>query len=95
MTRSEARRRERRRKRRIKRIQRICAWVTLVAFEVLVAGTPTAIIAMILLPMVERQRGYEAFGGEWILIALVFCTAFNFVHQRICDKIYEGEEVRE
>lgn len=87
MTRTQARRKRKRRQ----RLRRMEAWTILILLELLVAATPTIILAAILLPFVYRERGYEAVGSEWLMIAATFCITYSIVHKRICEKIFEEE----
>ena len=41
-------------------------------------------VAVELLPQAYTERGRMAFGGEWLVIALVFCVAFYAVHAEVC-----------
>lgn len=84
MTRAESQRRKRKRE-----IQRVCAWTLLIMFELLVAAAPTAITAVILIPLAYWQRGYYGVGSEWLLIIAVFCITYSAIHNRICDRIFE------
>lgn len=88
MTRAQARRRRKRRR----RIQRAAAWTLIYAFEILLAAAPTALLAELLLPAVMQQRGYFAIGGEWLLLAIIFCVAYQKIHNAVCDRIFGEDE---
>lgn len=42
----------------------------------MVAITTTAILAQMILPAVRAQRGYDAIGGEWILLAALLIGTY-------------------
>lgn len=89
MTRAQARRR----KQRKARVQRIVAWTIILAIELAITAAPTALLAVLLIPIANAHRAYPGIGGEWVLIMLVFCIVFKAIHERTCDRIY-GEEER-
>lgn len=77
-------------KRRFKRaIQRIAAWIILIGFEIVCAAVPTILVAAILIPLAKAERGYEAFGGEWLMITGTFCIAYSMIHKKVCKKIFK------
>lgn len=88
MTREQARRR----KRRKRKIQKVAAWTIFYGVELILSLAPAALLMAILLPMVYRDRGYFAFGGEWLAISIMFCTTFKAVNDWFYDMIF-GEEV--
>lgn len=57
--------------------------------ELFAAAVPSALVAAVLLPFAWWERGYAAMGSEWLLIAVVFCTAYCVIHRRVCNKIYK------
>lgn len=76
-------------KRRIKR------YVTLAALYVLeaaVAGIPTGIAAAVLIPLGVRLRGERAYGGEYLVLAVMFWAIFTMTNKYICDQIYGRRE---
>ncbi len=84
-----------RRSRRLKRkVQRTAAWTIAIAVELILAAAPAALTAAIIVPMVQRVRGYEAIGSEWILVGLVLYYTFSHIHRKTCDLVY-GEEERD
>lgn len=87
MTRTEVRRRQRR-ARKLRRLKQAGALTVLCTIEALIAAVPTAVAAAIILPMAYAQRGYGAVGGECLLLLLIFCAAYSFAHNRICDWIF-------
>lgn len=91
MTRAEARQKARRRDKRRHKIQRAVSWTIIYAGELLAATIPTALTAAILIPLAYKSRGYQAFGGEWLVIGFVFCFAYRMVHKWLCSKIFEEE----
>lgn len=88
MTKAEVRRR----KRRKRKIQRAAAWALVIAVEILAAAVQTAIVAAVFIPLVDVWRGYKAFGGEWLLVAVLFCGAYCIIHRNVCNKIFEEGE---
>lgn len=50
--------------------------------NVVLAGVPTIAVGMWLIKYVTNLRGYEAIGGEWILIVGIF-TALYFLIDRL------------
>lgn len=85
MTRGEARRRKRRRQ----TMRLTAAWTVVIALELLAAGALTAGVAAAAIPLGTLIRGYRAFGGEYLLVALVFCGTYSAVHRWVCDWIFE------
>lgn len=83
MTRAQARRRKKRRQ----KLLQIGTWAALILFEIFFATVPAGILASILLPLVKRERGYTAIGGEWLLILAVFYITYSIIHWWICKKI--------
>lgn len=88
MTRVEARRRKRRRQ----NLRRAAAWAVVFIAELLAAAIQTAVVAAVLIPLVNAWRGYTAFGGELLLVGALFCGAYCIIHKRVCDKIFEEGE---
>lgn len=90
MTKAQARRR-----RKIRRkVQYITAWSVVVAFELITSAAAAAVTAAIVIPLAQWERGYTAYGSEWLLIAIVFCATYYKTHNRICDRIFEeGQEM--
>jgi hypothetical protein len=88
MTRAQVRRRRQRRR----ELKRIAAWTVIIAFELLMAAAPTAAAAAFLLPFAYKERGYFGIGGEWLMIAFIFCLAYTEVHKAICNRIFDEEE---
>lgn len=86
---SRARTRERY-KRKIKReLQFIAAWAVVIAIELAVSAALAAVTAVIVLPIAYKERGYIAYGSEWLLVAIVFCAAYYAIHNTVCDRIFE------
>lgn len=88
MTRVEARRRRRRRR----NLCRAAAWAVVFIAELLAAAIQTAVVAAVLIPLANAWRGYSAFGGEWLVVGVLFCGAYCIIHRRVCDKIFEEGE---
>ncbi len=83
---------EKKNTRRKHETQRIVAWMLLMLIEIAAAAVPAVLLAAVLIPMARAVRGYEAIGGEWLAIGVVFCIAYTVIHNRICDKIFEEEK---
>ena len=81
--------RARRRRARRKGLRRAAAWVIVLTLELLVATVPTAIVAAALLPATREWRGYDAVGGEWLLLAVLFCAAYCIIHKLVCGRIFK------
>lgn len=92
MTRAQARRRRQRRR----KTRQAAAWAIVLTAELLAAGAQTAVLAVILVKAARAARGYAAFGGEWLMIAIFFCGAFSIIHKQVCDKLFgeEGKRVK-
>lgn len=85
MTKAQARRR-----RKIKRkAQRITAWTVLVLGELIISAAVAAVTALVVVPIAYWERGYTAYGSEWLLVAIVFCFTYYEIHNRVCDRIFE------
>lgn len=85
--------RRKRTKRTIRRmIKYYAAWAIIYVIETVIAVAPTMLAAVLLLPYMQIQRGEIAYGGEWILLALVFILAFYYTDRRFMDLIYGEEE---
>lgn len=85
MTKAQARRR-----RKIKRkAQCITAWAVLVLGELIISAAVVAATALVVVPIAYWERGYTAYGSEWLLVAIVFCFTYYEIHNRVCDRIFE------
>lgn len=74
--------------RRKRKFERTCAWGLIILYELLLAATPAAVLAVVLVPIAYAVRGYYALGGEWMLVAAVFCGGYTLIHKRVCDRIF-------
>ena len=63
-----------------KKRERIIAAVVVLAFELAVTALITVAVGVVLVPMVEAQRGYNAMGGEWVFLMAVAIAAYNALH---------------
>lgn len=85
MTKAQARRR-----RKIKRkAQCITAWTVLVLGELIISAAVAAVTALVVVQIAYWERGYTAYGSEWLLVAIVFCFTYYEIHNRVCDRIFE------
>lgn len=71
-----------------RKTQTMKAWIILSLFELLVASIIAGIAAAVLVPLATEMRGFAAVGGEWLLIAAVFCGSYGAAHKVVCNKIY-------
>ena len=85
MEKTQARRRQQRR-RKVKMAE---AWTLVFLMELFVAAIPAGIAAAVFVAMARELRGYAAVGGEWLLVALIFCGAYCATHKWVCNKIFE------
>ena len=81
----------RKKRRLIRKAKYYGAWALVYSFEVLMAAAPTALVAAFLIPCMEAKRGYSGYGGEWILLGMIFLGVFWRVSDLVLLKIY-GEE---
>ena len=51
--------------------------------RVALAGIPTTIIGILLIQLVNEHRGYEAIGGEWFAVILIFALFYYLVNKFI------------
>ena len=65
------------------------AWTLVFLMELLVAAIPAGIAAAVFVPMARELRGYAAVGGEWLLVAFIFCGTYCAAHKWVCNKIFE------
>lgn len=65
------------------------AWAFILLTELLVSAIPAGIAAAFLVPLAKEIRGYTAVGGEWLLIAVIFCGTYCVLHKWVCDKVFE------
>jgi H+/Cl- antiporter ClcA len=79
----------RRKKKRMtrRRRERIVAFAILYIIELLVGVCGGAAAAAILIPLAYWERGYLAFGGEWLGILVATYAAFSVFHNWIYEKI--------
>lgn len=87
MTRTRTRRKQKRRR----QMKLVAVWAVVYLVEILMAAAPAALTAAVLIPITLGRRGQFAVGGEWLLIAIIFCLSFWKVHNAVCDRVF-GEE---
>ena len=75
--------------RRRKKLQRTGAWTVLFAGELIAAALPAIITAAILIPIANARRGCAAFGGEWLVILMVFIMSYTVIHHKVCNEIFK------
>lgn len=81
---------ERQRQRRKRQHQKLAAWAAVLLAEILSSAALTSLVAAPLVLFAKAERGYNAFGGEWLIILAGFCGAYYFVHNRLCNMIFEA-----
>lgn len=59
--------------------------------ELVAAAIPTAMVGVILIPIGYAERGYFGIGGEWLLIAIVFCAAYTAIHCQVCRRLLKED----
>ncbi len=74
---------------RFRSAQTAALWVLIILAELLISAIPAGIAAAILLPMGFKARGRFAIGGEWLLIALLYCVSYTAVHLWLCNKLFK------
>ena len=78
---------------RLKRsTKRAMAWAVIFEVELISAAIPTALTALILIPVANAWRGYSALGGEWLAIGAVFYICYCQIHACICNAVFGKEE---
>lgn len=82
-----------------KKIVKFLAMIVLFLFDTVVTLTnmivviaPAVITFLITAPLAYRERGFYAFGGEWVLTILVFVVSI-YVWARRHDKKAKKKEV--
>lgn len=75
-----------------KRTLQIAASMVLFFSEITVASLAGYIVSLWAIPAAYRQRGYDAIGGEWLLILTVAVTAYTIYHKWLFKKLEEQEE---
>lgn len=83
------------RKKRTERRRRIAgyhaAWTAICIAEALLSAMPTALGAAIFIPIANSSREQPGFGSEYLLLAIIFFTAFRAIHNRTCDRVFGKE----
>ena len=77
-------------KKKKKQIQRATRKMMLLAIEITLAIVPAWLISLWAIPAAYNHRGYDAVGGEWILIIVTFGFSFNFISKRM-DRMIRKE----
>lgn len=54
--------------------------LTIIAIiKTLISLIPVGLLGLLLIPHAIKERGYIAFGGEWILIIALFCITYTIL----------------
>lgn len=70
----------------------VVVMILVVLAEIAAAMVPTVLLALVVVPLARAERGYEAFGGEWMLIGAVFVVTYCAAHRWVYHKIFgEGK----
>ena len=70
----------------------VVVMILVVLAEIAAAMVPTVLLALVVVPLARAERGYEAFGGEWVLIGAVFVVTYSAAHRWVYHKIFgEGK----
>lgn len=72
-------------------LKRIALRTLLVLIKLAISTSLAAGTAAVLVPLAYQERGYEAIGGEWILIVAVFCITYSILHKGLCSIIFKEE----
>ena len=79
---------QRRRKKRCSRKAKYFAAITILwGAEVLMALLAGAIAAAVVVPLAILERGYIAFGGEWLLVFIVAAVAYHYIHKAVFKRL--------
>lgn len=73
----------RREKRRARKAKAFAAITVLWAVEVLLSVIAGAVAAAILIPLALLERGYFAFGGEWLIVFITTAVAYHCIHKAV------------
>lgn len=49
---------------------------TIAIIKTLISLIPVGLLGLLLIPHAIKERGYIAFGGEWVLIIALFCITY-------------------
>jgi len=66
-----------------RRRKQIIAVIALWMLEVLGAALAGGVAAAIMLPVAFRERGYFAYGAEWLIIFAVAILAYHIIHRAV------------
>lgn len=77
----------RRKARRARKAKAAAAVAILWLAEVLIAALAGALAAMVLIPLAKIERGYIAFGGEWLIILAITMAAYHYTHKAVFERL--------
>lgn len=67
--------------------RRIMAFIAVVLMETVPAILAGASVGIWLIPAAYRERGYVAFGGEWLLILIVMLGTSHVIHTALWKRL--------
>lgn len=73
----------------------ITAWIGVIFAEAVIAVAAAGATAMVVIPLAKAERGYDAYGGEWIIIGAVLLGTFYLVHKKLCDAVFGKRKRKE
>lgn len=73
-------------------LERYAAITLLFLSEIIVAAGAGFLVALWAIPAAYRARGYDAIGGEWLLILAVAATAYHIYHKRLFKQLEEPQK---
>ena len=64
------------------------AWIGVIAGEAIAATAAAGAVAMVMIPLAKAERGYDAVGGEWLVIGAVLIATFYLIHRKTCNLVF-------
>lgn len=72
-----------------RKIKRAVALTVLLLSEIAAGALGGAVAAAVFMPMAFAERGYHAYGGEWLLIFLAAALSYRMFHNWLFGKLEE------
>lgn len=66
----------------------IAAWTAVITMEATAAFAAAWLTALIMIPAAKAERGYDAIGGEWLVIGGVMILTFYLIHRGVCNRVF-------
>lgn len=73
----------------------ILAWMGVIGVEIMAAAAAAGMTAAIMIPLARAERGYDAVGGEWLVIGGVMILTFYLIHRGVCNKVFGKRNQKE